>query len=368
MADEKTVEDGRTHLSGPASALARRAVPLRIPPGRGELEFQYAALDFPAPEKERFQYRLQGVDSGWIDAGTRRIAYYNNLSPGRYRFQVAACNQDGVWNTAGAALTVILLPHYWQTLWFRGLLVLAILGLACGTALYAAPRRMQRALARLEQQHAVEKERGRIAKDMHDQIGAGLTQIGLLGEFARRAADHHGAARSHAEKICDTARELAQTLDEIVWMVNPRNDRLNKLGVYLAAYAEEFFQATPIRCRLDIPPGLPAWPLSAELRHKLFLTVKEALTNIAKHSQASEARLQLSLSDSTLEIAVEDDGVGLPSARPGVSCNGLSNMKERIEEIGGAIEIAGRPQGGIRLCLRVPIKDGAVNHEHDPKA
>ncbi len=367
VADAKTIADGRASLSGAASALARRSAPLRVPPGHGEMEFQYAALDFSAPEKVRFQYRLDKVDAAWMDAGTRRTAYYNNLAPGTYRFQVRSCNADGVWNENGATMTVILRPHYWQTWWFEGILASAIIGGAAGMALYSTRRRMQRKLALLEQQQAVEKERGRIAKDMHDQIGAGLTQISLLGEFARRAAKRFENPELRGDKktlntqlstinsICATARELAQTLDEIVWMVNPRNDTLNKLGAYLAAYAEEFFHTTDIRCRLDIPPSLPAAPLPADVRHNLFLTVQEALNNIVKHSCASEARLGLVVSDSTLEIEVEDNGVGFAvGAAP--ARHGVSNMQERIKEIGGQIEIASAPRKGTRISLRIPVK------------
>jgi signal transduction histidine kinase len=320
------------------------------------LEFQYTALDFSAPEKDHFQYQLEGVDAGWIDAGIRRVAYYNNLAPGNYRFLVRACNKDGIWNQAGASLAIVLAPHYWEMLWFRGLAVFIIVGSACWAAFYTARKRMQRKFLLLEKQQAVEKERGRIARDMHDQIGAGLTQIGLLGEFARRS--QNGDSITHVEKICDTARELAQTLDEMVWMVNPRNDTLTKLGLYLAAYAEEFFQATNIRCLLDVPPGLPPCPLAAETRHNLFLTVKEALNNIVKHSHASEARLRLALKDSTLEIDIEDDGVGFPIEAEALSGNGLSNMKERIREIGGAFDVTSRPNNGTRICVRVGVDLG----------
>ena len=357
-ADQKIVADGRTELAGATSVLARPAAPLSVGPGHGELEFQYAALSFAAPEKEHFKYRLEGVDLGWVDAHMRRVAYYNNVVPGTYRFQVRACNKDGVWNDAGATLAVVLRPHYWQTLWFRCTLAGAITLLVCGSILYAGRRRMQRQLALLERQQAVEKERGRIAKDMHDQLGAGLTQIGLLGEFARREAGKDGPTRKHAERISGLARELAQTLDEIVWAVNPRNDTLNKLGAYLAAYAENFFQGTPIRCRLDIPPGLPAYPLSTEFRHNLFLTVKEALNNIAKHSHASEAHLQLSLDNGCLKLVIQDNGTGFLVASGGSSRNGLTNINERMAEIGGQVEIDSQPARGTRLTLQVSLRLG----------
>ena len=358
-ANEKIIEDGRMELAGAASVLSHRVSALSIPPGRRELEFQYAAIGFSAPEKERFKYRMDGVDSTWIDAGVRRAAYYSNLPPGNYRFEVKACNKDGVWNQAGAFLDLVVMPHFWEMLWFRALMALTIIGSAVGVALYAIRRRMQRQLILLEQQHAVERERGRIARDMHDQIGAGLTQIGLLGEIARRASHKNGDSMSHVDRICDTARDLAQTLDEMVWMVNPRNDTLNKLALYLAAYAEEFFKATSVRCLLDIPSGLPSWPLAAEVRHNLFLTAKEAFNNIAKHSRATEARVKISLDDSMLKICIEDDGVGFSVDGATRSRNGLSNMKDRVREIGGTFEIISAPHDGTRICLRVRI--------HSPK-
>ncbi|HEY1788207.1 MAG TPA: two-component regulator propeller domain-containing protein [Verrucomicrobiae bacterium] len=363
--DEKVIEDGRMELAGATSVLGRRSEPLRISPGRGELEFQYAAIGFSAPETGRFKYRLDGMDSNWIDAGIRRVAYYNRLPPGRYRFEVQACSKDGIWNEAGAALDVIIAPHVWQTLWFRAFIALMIIGGATGMALYATRWRIQRKLMLLEQQHAVERERGRIARDMHDQIGSGLTQIGLLGEFARRASGKNGDTISHVDRICDTARELAQTLDEMVWMVNPRNDTLNKLALYLAAYAEEFFQPTGVRCLLDIPSGLPAWPLPADVRHNLFLTAKEAFNNIAKHSRASEARLKISVAGSMLEIGIEDNGVGFSNDGANGCCNGLSNMKERIREISGTFEISGGPNNGTRICFRVPLQSNEVTRAEE---
>ena len=298
-----------------------------------------------------------------MDAGARRAAYYNNLAAGTYMFRVKACNKDGVWSDEAASLTVILQPHYWERMWFRALIAILVIGGASGSALYATRRRMQRKVAMLEQQHAVEKERVRIARDMHDQLGAGLTQIGLLGEFARRDVRKGKTAGDHAEKICDAARELAQTLDEIVWMVNPRNDTLHKLGVYLAAYAEEFFQAASIRCRIDIPPGLPEIPLSAELRHNLFLVVKEALNNVVKHSKATEVWLRLALEGERLAIVIEDNGVGFAMENADLSRNGLCNMVARMEEIDGTFRLSSRPDQGTRIYLRTSIRNARLKRE-----
>lgn len=333
---------------------------IQIPPGQNDLQIQYTVLNLSAPEKSRFKYKLDGSDADWIDVGTRRIAYYNHIAPGPYTFHVRACNKDGVWSESAASLSFVLTPFYWQTWWFQTLAIMALAGAVAGLGIYAARRRVKRKVRVLEQQQAIEKERRRIAKDMHDQLGAGLTQIGLLGEFVRREQGHNGNAAGNVEKICGVTRELAQTLDEIVWAVNPRNDTLNKLGVYLAAYAEDFFQATPVRCRLEIPPGLPATPLSAEVRHNVFLVVKEALNNVAKHAGATEAWVGLKATPAELEICIRDNGTGFSPEKINTSRNGLNNMNERLREIDGTIEIESQPEKGTRICLRVPLKEVAI--------
>jgi signal transduction histidine kinase len=197
---------------------------------------------------------------------------------------------------------------------------------------------------------------------MHDQLGAGLTQVGLLGELARRDAEKPERAKSHASRICELAREQAQTLDEIVWTIEPKNDLLNKLAAYIAVYAEQFFKAADIRCRLDIPPGLPPQPLSAELRHNLFLAVKEGLNNIAKHAGASEVHIRMALGDSKLEIGIEDNGAGFVAGVNGGGGNGLSNMKQRIEEIGGTFMLDSKPAEGTRLNFQVPLTHNGVEN------
>jgi ligand-binding sensor domain-containing protein/signal transduction histidine kinase len=365
---EQIVSDRKPRLDSmhPAWASANPA-PVTLPPGRGELEFRYTALNLSGPEKTLFRYRLDGINSDWVDAGTRRIADYENIPPGAYRFEVKACNKDGIWNDRGASLSFVLTPYYWQTWWFRAALGASLASILGVSFFYAARRRIRRKLELLEQQHAIEKERRRIAQDMHDQLGAGLTQISLLGEFARRHQVQNGGAASHVDRICDVTRELAQTVDEIVWAVNPRNDALNKLAVYLAAYAEDFFHATSIRCRLAIPAGLPAIPLAAEMRHNVFLVVKEAMNNVVKHAHASEARLQLALEQNTLLITVADDGEGFDLEKTDPSRNGLNNMRERLKEIGGTLEVSSAPGKGTRISLSVPLSSAKATHETSVK-
>lgn len=352
---EQVIADRTSRLptEGPASDA-----PIVIPPGRGELEFHYTALSLSAPEKNQFKYKLQGVDSDWVDADTRRTAYYNNLSPGRYRFRVIACNKDGIWNEAGAALAFVLKPHYWQTWWFRTLVVLLVVGGASGAALDATRRKMQRRLQLLQQRHAVEKERGRIAKDIHDDLGSSLTRIMMLGERVEEGLEKSEDVAPHVSKILSSARHTVQSLDEIVWAVNPENDTLNGLAAYIGHYADEFFEEAGMDCRLEIPVELPSITLPAEVRHNLFLLVKESFNNALKHSQGSEVRVRVSADATTLRITIQDDGRGFDAAgKPsdGYRGNGLENMRKRMEHLGGHCKIVSAPKEGTTLEFVLPL-------------
>jgi signal transduction histidine kinase len=338
-------------------AVNSAAHPVIVPPGRGELEFDYTALDFQTPEQTHFKYKLEEVDTVWMDAGTRRVAHYNNIYPGRYRFRVIAGNSDGVWNEAGAALAILVQPHLWQTWWFRGLAILCILGAVGGAARYTTQKRMQRKLETLKRQHAVERERGRIAKDIHDDLGSSLTRIMMLGERTREDMGRPEELAVHAGKIVTSARAAVQALDEIVWAVNPENDTLDGLVGYLNQYANQFFESTNVKCRLEMPARLSRLALPAEVRHDLFLVVKEALNNVFKHAQASEVRVRMAESATGVEIAIEDNGRGFePGAvTTGRRGNGLENMRKRMENLGGGFRLTSAPGRGTKLSFTVQV-------------
>lgn len=330
---------------------------LNLPPGRGELEVHYAALSYTAPEKNRFKYKLEGIDTDWVDAGARRTAFYNNLPPGRYTFRVIGSNNDGVWNKEGASFALIFQPHFWQTLWFKMLCAVAGMSLAAAGARYFTKKRMQAKLQRLEQQHAIERERARIAKDIHDDLGASLTRITFLGELAETDRDRPDAVSGYMQRIVAAARDTVRGLDEIVWAVNPKNDTLDSLMEYIAQYVHEFFQNTPVRCRLDLPDEVPQIPLSSEMRHSLFLVVKEALNNTLKHADATSVCVRASLSNGDFRIELSDNGRGfdLGSLSAKSLGNGLGNMRDRIEKAGGKYEIQSAKGQGTQISLVVPL-------------
>ena len=166
------------------NAFGARLPGVTIPPGRERLEIQYTSLNFSAPENVRFKYRLDNYESHWIEAGNNRVAAYSQLPPGNYTFRVIAYNEDGVMNPDGASLAVIVLPAFWQKTSFRIFLGVVVLGLIGGLIYYFSTQKLQRELAVLKQHEELEKERARIARDLHDQLGANLTQVSLLGELA----------------------------------------------------------------------------------------------------------------------------------------------------------------------------------------
>ena len=340
---------------------------VEVPPGRGELEFHFTALNFRNPEKSLFRYRLDGVDSDWVDAGSRRVAHYNNINPGQYRFRVMACNSDGVWNESASSLGLYLAPHYWQTWWFQILAGIAIVVSAGGAILSGARWRLQRKLKHLQQQAAVEKERGRIAKDIHDDLGSSLTRIMMLGERVAEDINKPEALAGHVDKIVTSARATVQAMDEVVWAVNPENDSLDGLIGYINQYATQLFESSNVRCRLEMPQLSPRLLLPAEVRHDLFLAVKEGLHNVLKHAGASEVHVRVTESQGRVEISVEDNGCGFDAASKkngngncARSGHGLANMRKRMQEMGGEMKIVAAVGNGTKLTFAVKVRGQRV--------
>jgi signal transduction histidine kinase/ligand-binding sensor domain-containing protein len=337
-----------------------RAPPLQavtVSPGKESVEILFSSLNLSAPEKGAFKYLMEGYETVWNEhAGTSRYASYTKLPPGHFTFHVTACNEDGVWNEKGAALAIVILPPFWRTWWFITGSSILLLSMIVGSVHYVSTQKLQRQLALMRQQEALEKERSRIARDLHDQLGANLTQVALLGEMAETDKNLPHEIESHARQISQTARETTRSLDEIVWTVNPSNDTLDGLINYVCKYAQEYLALAGLRYRLEVPPQLPALPISPELRHNVFLAVKEAVNNVVKHSHASSAWVRLQLHPDRFVLEIEDDGRGLPEAATKKGRNGLRNMRYRMEDIGGQFEVSPREGGGTKVSLTARLK------------
>jgi len=362
---EEVLVDGEVQQP---KSVGREVSPcVEVGPGRHYLEIHFTGLSFTAPDKVRFKYRLTGLESDWVETGGRRLASYSFVPSGQYRFQVLACNNDGVWNETGTMLALVVRPYFWQTWWFKLAGTVLLVGGAGGTIGVLERRKARRKLERLQQQRALEQERARIAKDIHDDLGASLTRITLLSDTARGDVGDQGPAAASLDRIAHTARDLTRAMDEIVWAVNPKHDRLDSLVNYLGKFAQDFLADAGLAYRLEVPSSLPRWTVGSQTRHNLFLAFKEALHNVVKHAAAREVRVVLTLEPGSFRLAVVDNGRGLAPAgadAAGVgasarlaSGNGLANMAHRLEEIGGRCEVRGAPGAGTSVTFVVPVKE-----------
>jgi len=314
-------------------------------PGAVDAELHFTAIDLGAAEKTRFRYRLADYDRAWIDSGTRRVAYYTKVPPGSYRFEVMATDSDGHWSGTSAAVTVSVSPLWWQR---RPVQAAGLALLLVATAIAARHLSLRRARARvteLEREQAIERERSRIARDLHDDLGSRLAQIALIAE---------DPARASSDRISSVARDAMRTMDELVWTVNARNDTVERFAEFAAEFAEEHLSLAGIRYRLQIQPDLDGRRLDADTRRHLFLAFKEAIHNVVKHAGASDVRVALDLDGATLQLEVIDNGIGLPAGAIGGTGNGLRNMRERMEAAGGTFRAEPGRGGGTRLEFRVP--------------
>jgi signal transduction histidine kinase len=353
--------DGQTIASyggiAPTVAIANLKTlkqPLRLPPSHHHLEFDFTAFHFRAAENIHFRYQLSGLDNGWINAGTERYADFSRLTAGNYQFRVAACIGDGPWTEAPAALSIIVTPFFWQTWWFRVLVVLISVSSVILIVRYISFRHLQMEMKSLEQQAAIERERGRIARDIHDDLGNRLTKIQLLAGLVQRDDASSDKPDGHVHQISSAAQDATNALDEIVWAINPRNDTLPDLINYLGQFAVEFLRSANIRCRVDLPDHPPAKPVSAEVRHNLFLVVKESLNNIVRHAKARQVSLMIFATDESIGIVIEDDGCGFNGEAKNNGADGLENMRQRIVEIGGQFQISSKAGSGTQVSFNGP--------------
>ena len=248
-----------------------------------------------------------------------------------------------------------VVTHYWQTLWFNSLIAVAVLVAVGTTVRVLEKRKYQLRLRRIEQETALERERSRIAQDLHDELGSSLTRISLLSDLVRADKDNPAQVEVHASKLSMSAGQTVRALEEIVWAVRPGSDTLQSLVDYITHFGGELFEGTSTRCRLDVPDELPARTLPPDVRHNIFLIVKETLTNVLKHAGATEAHLQIKAASQFLEIVITDNGQGfdVSAASAEGKRNGLDNMRRRANAVGGRLALESSQGKGTRMEFSV---------------
>jgi ligand-binding sensor domain-containing protein/signal transduction histidine kinase len=345
-----------------ASQRSRPPAPIRLAPGFGRVvEIRYTANSFVEPSKMQFKHQLEGYDTNWREAGTRRVAYFTNLRPGRYKFRVMACNNHGYWNAQGAEIPFVVEPRFYERWSFYGLCAVGFVTCAAGVQRYRL--RVQRRLLQLEQQAALQRERARIAQDMHDDLGANLTRIAILSEVTKHQAEDPVRVRSTADTISGMARTVVDHISEIVWVTNPRNDALENLSGYLRGYAANFFDASSLQCRMHFPrpDTLPDIMVKGELRRDILLVFKEALNNVVRHSRATEVSVGLEVTRTQQEtwsvvITVSDNGQGFEEDKI-QRRNGLRNIRARVAKRGGSVSITSGRGQGTRMAIHLSLTE-----------
>jgi len=353
---EHVLLDQRTAPGFPKNPEAE----INVPPGTSSVEIHYAALTYVEPGKAVYRYRLKGLDPEWAHAGNNRVARFTKLPPGEYEFEVHARNASGAWNENGSRVHFVQEPFFHQTRAFLILCLLlgivVLLLLAAGATAVAhgiSTRKMRQRLALVEAHQALDRERARIARDIHDDIGSTLTRIVLLTELAGREPEQVFTPEGHLSAIRGAAREITRRLDEIVWAINPRNDTLDALVSYLSKLATDLARTAGLRCQLTIPPVIPRRPMNGAERLNIFLACKEAMHNAIKHASARKLQLRMTLQEDGFTLEICDDGVGLPSAIPEQRGDGLGNMRERLAKLGGTCEFNSVPGEGTTVRFKV---------------
>lgn len=326
---------------------------LSLPHDKNDLLFEFAVFDYTRPEANKIQYMLEGWDKQWITT-YQKSTRYSNLPHGNYIFRVRASNNASAWGEQDA-VTIFIHAPFWRTNWFFAVIALILIGVIAGITRMIAHRKFEKKLLEIEKQRAVLEERDRISKDIHDDLGTGLSKISILSVLANQSKGVDDFTHRQLEKISESSHELIDSLGELIWSNNPVNDSLKTLLWYIREHLCPIFDGTNTTFQISIPELEKDIVLPAVWRRNIYLATKESLHNILKHASATEASLEFSISNQRFVIKVTDNGKGFDTMERATSGNGLSNIKKRILDCGGTLHIESKPGKGTTLLMEVPL-------------
>jgi len=279
---------------------------------------------------------------------------YANLPAGLYRFRMEELNLMGVPTGRSVSQLVIVPVVFWKTTWFWIAAGVALIALAAGGWRLSAWRQMKRQVQDLERLRDLEQERLRIAQNIHDDLGARVTEIALLSSSAQLKPNLSEEARAEFVAVSRLTSELVRALYETVWAVNPKNDHLDSLASFVCQMANQMCAQAQLRCRLEIPDLPDDVPVASPIRHNVIMAVKEALHNVIKHGYATEIQISLRQAGSVLTLQVSDNGCGFDPAAT-IRGNGLDNMERRMISLQGSCLVASQPGAGTKVTLEFPL-------------
>jgi signal transduction histidine kinase len=324
-------------------------------PGARNLVFHFGILA-PAEQASFFyRHRLNGMQTGWSPVQRERSASFEWLPPGKYSFEVVTGNGD-LWSEESAELNFEVRAFFWQTTWFYVCLAAVLAAFIFLIARSIVNQRYKMQMEMMRREEALHHERARISRDIHDDLGNGLSVVATLSELTHSDVEKESAHR-RLDQIYDVANELARNVDEIVWAVNPVNDSWEPFISYFEQYTEYFLGNTALRFHFARPPELSDVKVASKTRHHLLLSVREAIGNILKHADAGQVNITMSIEKDELIIRVEDDGKGFDATvSAGVGHNGLVNMSRRMKEINGNMVIDSVPGRGTTITFSVRLE------------
>jgi signal transduction histidine kinase/streptogramin lyase len=312
----------------------------------------FVAITFQNPEKLIYQYRLNRSEK-WIESKNHQVEFFS-LSPGKYEFEVRAKKFNSVWSKP-SLLSFEIIPPFWKTWLFRLLLMLLSSGGIFLLVRQYFRRKIHEQMLVVHQQGEIEKERSRIASDMHDDLGSDVTRISMLSRIMQDENTPVAQIKVHSKKIIHTSNEILQKMDEIIWALNSSNRRIENLFSYINGFALEYFEGSRIDCHVTITENLPEFSLSAIQRRNIFLVVKEALNNIIKHAGASKVDISLSADADGIVISISDNGRGYDGIELPAERNGIKNMKKRLLEINGHLDVITSIENGTVVNISMPV-------------
>jgi signal transduction histidine kinase/ligand-binding sensor domain-containing protein len=314
--------------------------------------FDFSIIGFQHAEESVYEYKLENYDERWIRSGTTHYARYSKMAPGHYLFQIRILDANGRVSPYMKTLAIEIRKAFWQTIYFKMLMLLILLFLLWRVNKWWLGIRIRKEQIGFERQQAIEKERTRIATDMHDDLGAGLSRIKFLSDTIGMKKQLQQPVEEEISNISNYASEMIGKMGEIVWALNEKNDSLSDLLSYTRSYAVEYLLSNGIECQVSAPDEFPSLFVSGEFRRNIYLTIKEALHNIVKHAQAEKVMIGIEI-DKELTITIQDNGSGFDIRNIRPFSNGLNNMQKRMRDIQGSLEIIQKK--GTYIILTVPL-------------
>jgi signal transduction histidine kinase/streptogramin lyase len=324
-----------------------------LPYNKNKIQFEFTGVSYIKADQNQYYYQLSDVDKKW-NITYKNAVSYANLSPGTYTFKVKTVNYAGLWSEE-KLIHFIITPPYWQTWWFRLITTFVVVLILYFIIRYISQRNLKEKILQLEKVTAIEKERNRIAQDMHDDLGSGLTRIAIMSEVVKNQLKQPGTASVQLDRISDSSRTLVDNLQDIIWMLNTKHDQLDSLAIYIREYATKFFEQSAINVVFDYPAYIDPVKIREDYRRNFFLAIKEALNNIVKHANAKNVMIKFSIEQKIMTLVASDDGKGFNMEAIRKFANGVKNMQVRMEQSGGTCSIVSRPGEGttisFSLCL-----------------